>query len=55
MSDLIQVGQENSSSIEHYHEDYGSAPPVMLIQGLPLNLGKAECRPLSRRPPGDHL
>jgi pimeloyl-ACP methyl ester carboxylesterase len=36
MSDLIQVGQENSSSIEHYYEHYGSAPPVMLIQGLPL-------------------
>jgi pimeloyl-ACP methyl ester carboxylesterase len=34
---FINVGQENSTSIELYYEDHGSGPPVVLIHGWPLN------------------
>jgi len=33
----IQVGQENSASINLHYEDYGSGPPVVLIHGYPLS------------------
>ena len=37
MSSFINVGQENSTSIELYYEDHGSGSPVVLIHGWPLN------------------
>jgi non-heme chloroperoxidase len=33
----INVGQENSASIELYYEDHGTGLPVVLIHGYPLN------------------
>ncbi|HEY2064491.1 MAG TPA: alpha/beta hydrolase [Gemmatimonadaceae bacterium] len=33
----IQVGQENTTSIDLYYEDHGSGRPVVLIHGYPLN------------------
>lgn len=33
----INVGQENSSSIDLYYEDHGSGSPVILIHGWPLS------------------
>jgi non-heme chloroperoxidase len=33
----INVGQENSTPIELYYEDYGSGSPVVLIHGWPLS------------------
>src|SRR6202011_5306698 len=33
----IKVGQENSSSIDLYYEDYGSGRPVVFIHGYPLS------------------
>jgi pimeloyl-ACP methyl ester carboxylesterase len=33
----VTVGQENSTSIDLYYEDYGSGPPVLLIHGYPLS------------------
>jgi non-heme chloroperoxidase len=33
----INVGQENSTPIDLYYEDHGSAKPVVLIHGFPLN------------------
>src|ERR1700753_543529 len=37
MSSFINVGQENSTSIELYYEDHGSGSPVVLIHGWPLS------------------
>jgi pimeloyl-ACP methyl ester carboxylesterase len=34
---FINVGQENSTTIELYYEDHGSGPPVVLIHGWPLS------------------
>ncbi len=34
---FINVGKENSSSIDLYYEDHGSGKPVILIHGYPLN------------------
>jgi non-heme chloroperoxidase len=34
---VIQVGTENSTSIDLYYEDHGSGQPVVLIHGYPLN------------------
>jgi len=33
----INVGKENSSSIDLYYEDHGSGKPVILIHGYPLS------------------
>src|ERR1700678_3646248 len=33
----IEVGQENSGTIELYYEDHGSGKPVVLIHGYPLS------------------
>ena len=33
----IKVGQDNSSPIDLYYEDYGSGRPVVLIHGYPLS------------------
>jgi non-heme chloroperoxidase len=33
----VNVGEENSGSIELYYEDHGSGPPVVLIHGYPLS------------------
>jgi non-heme chloroperoxidase len=33
----VDVGTENSGTIELYYEDHGSGPPVVLIHGYPLN------------------
>src|SRR5207302_2155332 len=33
----VNVGKENSSSIELYYEDHGAGDPVILIHGYPLN------------------
>jgi non-heme chloroperoxidase len=33
----IQVGQENTTSIDLYYEDHGSGRPVVLIHGYPLS------------------
>jgi non-heme chloroperoxidase len=33
----INVGDENSGSIDLYYEDHGSGPPVVLIHGYPLS------------------
>ena len=38
----INVGQENSTSIDLYYEDHGSGRPVVLIHGYPLNGGSWE-------------
>ena len=34
---LLQVGQENSSSIDLHYEDRGAGQPVVLIHGFPLS------------------
>ena len=34
---MITVGQENSTPIELYYEDYGEGRPVVLIHGFPLS------------------
>ena len=34
---FINVGKENSSSIDLYYEDHGSGKPVVLIHGYPLS------------------
>ncbi len=34
---MINVGKENSKSIDLYYEDFGSGPPVVLIHGWPLS------------------
>ena len=34
---FVNVGKENSSSIDLYYEDHGSGKPVVLIHGYPLN------------------
>ena len=34
---FINVGNENSSSIDLYYEDHGSGQPVILIHGFPLS------------------
>ncbi len=34
---FINVGNENSSSIDLYYEDHGSGAPVILVHGYPLN------------------
>ncbi len=34
---FINVGNENSSSIDLYYEDHGTGNPVILIHGYPLN------------------
>lgn len=36
-TNLIKVGQENSTPIEIYYEDHGTGRPVVLIHGWPLN------------------
>ena len=33
----INVGKENSQSIDLYYEDHGSGKPVVLIHGWPLS------------------
>ena len=33
----INVGKENSSSIDLYYEDHGTGMPVVLIHGWPLS------------------
>jgi non-heme chloroperoxidase len=33
----VNVGEENSGSIDLYYEDHGSGQPVVLIHGYPLN------------------
>jgi non-heme chloroperoxidase len=33
----VDVGTENSGTIELYYEDHGSGPPVVLIHGYPLS------------------
>ena len=33
----VQVGEENSGSVELYYEDHGSGKPVVLIHGYPLS------------------
>jgi non-heme chloroperoxidase len=33
----VNVGDENSGSIDLYYEDHGSGPPVILIHGYPLS------------------
>lgn len=38
----INVGQENSTSIDLYYEDHGSGRPVVLIHGYPLSGGSWE-------------
>lgn len=37
MGQYINVGEENSTSIDLYYEDHGSGKPVILIHGWPLN------------------
>lgn len=37
MGQYINVGEENSTSIDLYYEDHGSGKPVVLIHGWPLN------------------
>ncbi len=34
---LLQVGHENSTSVDLYYEDHGSGSPVVLIHGWPLS------------------
>ena len=34
---MINVGKENSTSIDLYYEDHGAGTPVMLIHGWPLS------------------
>ena len=34
---FVNVGKENSGSIDLYYEDHGSGKPVVLIHGYPLN------------------
>jgi non-heme chloroperoxidase len=34
---MINVGKENSTSIDLYYEDHGAGTPVVLIHGWPLN------------------
>jgi non-heme chloroperoxidase len=34
---FVNVGRENSTSIDLYYEDHGSGQPVVLIHGWPLN------------------
>src|SRR3989440_8463788 len=34
---IVNVGQENSGSIDLYYEDHGSGKPVVLIHGYPLS------------------
>src|SRR5262245_19813595 len=34
---FVNVGTENSTSIDLYYEDHGSGQPVVLIHGYPLN------------------
>ncbi len=38
----INVGKENSTSIDLYYEDHGTGKPVVLIHGWPLNGGSWE-------------
>src|ERR1017187_3188203 len=33
----VNVGQENSGSVELYYEDHGKGKPVVLIHGWPLS------------------
>jgi non-heme chloroperoxidase len=33
----VNVGRENSSSIDLYYEDHGTGTPIVLIHGYPLN------------------
>jgi len=33
----INVGKENSSSIDLYYEDHGTGAPIVLIHGWPLS------------------
>jgi non-heme chloroperoxidase len=49
----VNVGQENSGSIELYYEDHGEGKPVVLIHGYPLSGASWEkqvpaCRPFCR-------
>jgi non-heme chloroperoxidase len=37
MTNVIEVGRENSTSIDLYYEDHGSGSPVVLIHGWPLS------------------
>jgi pimeloyl-ACP methyl ester carboxylesterase len=39
---MINVGKENSKSIDLYYEDLGSGPPVVLIHGFPLSAASWE-------------
>src|SRR3989449_11703271 len=39
---IVNVGQENSGSIDLYYEDHGSGRPVVLIHGYPLSGGSWE-------------
>ena len=34
---LVNVGQENSGSIDLYYEDHGAGKPIVLIHGYPLS------------------
>jgi pimeloyl-ACP methyl ester carboxylesterase len=34
---FVNVGRENSGSIDLYYEDHGSGTPVVLIHGWPLS------------------
>src|SRR5438477_8465840 len=34
---IVNVGQENSGSIDLYYEDHGAGKPVVLIHGYPLS------------------
>lgn len=42
MKQYINVGEENSTSIDLYYEDHGSGQPIILIHGWPLNGGSWE-------------
>jgi non-heme chloroperoxidase len=39
---FINVGKENSTTIDLYYEDHGAGKPVVLIHGWPLNLSSWE-------------
>ena len=33
----VTVGQENTTDVGLYYEDYGFGPPVVLVHGWPLS------------------
>lgn len=51
----IEVGKENSATIDLHYQDHGSGKPVILLHGWPLNERSWEAQVPVLRAPNIHM